>query len=407
MKQIELIINFLIGLFILGNLYYFSPLIGLSKDVVLVSLVLVTLLFSFSRFSSKIYNFLFFKLAISFIIMSLIFFFLTFLYSNYSPNFNNLIRVIWYTSFFVWTYGLYQHNIVLLFDSIIKWLVSILVVIIGISLFEYYNNNLFSQLIMNDSTENLTNVRFAGTYIDANSFAGALATYLFIYIRTSREKVFKWVYFLFTAYLINQSGSRMGLILLIIILVDLILDNFDFKSLLINKHLFTALFIVFFLMSAVLSNQIEFETNIQDNSETLFNRFFDDLGKTRAEASSNERMESLKSGLVAASGRNFIIPPGAIYFESKWKTDIKARHYPHNSIIFMFVEYGIYVIWPVYLLFVIWKRSKFLKIKVLFILLFFQLLLLPNAMYYSTFFLVVFYLDLCYENCRNTPVLKR
>ena len=73
----------------------------------------------------------------------------------------------------------------------------------------------------------------------------------------------------------------------------------------------------------------------------------------------------------------------------------------------MLVEYGLFALWPFYILFLVWQRSRVLKLKTLSILLLFQLLLLPNAMYYSTFFLIIFYIDFHYENSSNTSITKR
>ena len=194
MKIFEKQLNFLIGLIVLGNLYYLAPIVGLSKEIVLISLVFISLFFSIIRFSRRLFNLLFARLAISFVVLSIIFFLINSLLTNYSPAVNNLIRVIWYLSFFAWTYQLYQNDKELS-AIIIRWTTVILIIVGIISFFEYYYYNLFWQFIMEDHRDLTTKVRLAGTYIDANSFAGALATYLFIFMKTNKRNIFNWVYF--------------------------------------------------------------------------------------------------------------------------------------------------------------------------------------------------------------------
>ncbi len=403
MKIFEKRLNFLIGLIVLGNLYYLAPIVGLSKEIVLISLVFVSLFFSLIRFSRRLSNLLFVRLAISFVVLSIIFFLINSLLTNYSPAVNNLIRVIWYLSFFFWSYKLYQNDKELS-AVIIKWTTVILIIVGIISFFEYYYYNLFWQFIMDDPRELTTNVRLAGTYIDANSFAGALATYLFIFMKTNKRNIFNWVYFLVVAFLINLSGSRMGLLLIVIILLNHILAQLNLKNYKVKKELITTFFVLLISLLVFSVSKPDFEEN---NHETSISRIFDDTRKDRTETSSNQRIESLKNGLKAASGTNLIVPPGDIFFESKWENEVKARHYPHNSFIFMFVEYGLFALWPLYILFLVWQISRVLKLKTLYFLLLFQLLLLPNAMYYSTFFLIIFYIDFHYENSSNTSITKR
>lgn len=406
MKNLEKGLNFLIGLILLGNLYYLAPLVGLSKDIVVILVLSVSLFFSFIRFSIRFSNFLFVKIAIVFLLLSIMFFILNSLFSVYAPSFNNLIRVIWYVSFFGWTYKLYR-NEKELSDVFLKWTTVILIIISLISYFEYYNYNLFWEIIMNDPRELITNVRLAGTYIDANSFAAALVTYLFIFLRTNKSNIFNWIYFFAVAFLINLSGSRMGLLLIAIVFINHILFQPYFNKVKVIKILIMAFLMLLISVLMFSTKDIDFKANKQYTSETTISRVFDDSRNNRTEASTNERLESLKTGLNTAIGINLIIPPGAIYFESKWNDEVDSKHYPHNSIIYMFVEYGLFFLWPMYILFLVWKKSRVVKLKALFTLLLFQLLFLPNAMYYSTFFLIIFYIDFYYENSCNTSITKR
>ena len=193
----------------------------------------------------------------------------------------------------------------------------------------------------------------------------------------------------------------MGFILIVLSILPYIKVFFN-KLNIMKIVLSTGLIVIFGLIFSINSNFFTFDKN--ELSATIFDRMFTENQKSAA--STDERIESIKNGFKASTFSNLILPPGNFYFRSKWKNVIAVRHYPHSSFIYMLVEYGIYLLWPLFLMYLLYKKSKQTKLKILFLIMMTELLFLPNIVYYSTIFLVVFYIEMQYEYCRNFTILK-
>lgn len=394
----EKYLNFIIGLCVLGNLYYLSPLIGISSDYFIVFLFVISFIFFLKyNIKSKSPVLLIYILTFSFLALSIIFSILHSINNSYEFRINNILRILWYAFFFAWTYSYYKgKNILSLFS---KWSVVILSIIIIVSIFEVLLPSTFNQLLFNSETEIINTYRISGTYRDPNSLSAALITYTFIYIYINGINLKSLLYFLIAGILINISGSRMGGILLIL-LVFYLFKYFNLRRL-IKTLFFGVIFgaIAFFMINNIFSTGINFEFT------SVIDRFFNDENKISSNASNLERLESLKNG-IEFGWNNLFLPTGDFLYESKWAQE-QIFHYPHNSFIFLFAEYGIYFLWPLYIYFLLWKKSKVSKLNILYILSILMLFFLPNFMYYATFFFIFFFIEIIYENRCYSPLFNK
>jgi hypothetical protein len=396
-------LNFIVGLFVLSNLYFLNSLIGISRNSLIVSLMLISLVFFLKNFSFKLVSFLNFKLGLSFILLSAVFLILNIFFKDYQINPNDMFRVFWYMLFFGWTNALYKED-KKGFQQYIKRLCEVLLlVIVVISFFEYYFYLLFRALVAEDSDDLVQNIRLAGTFMDPNSFAGALSVFLFIYLKENGFTIKGWIYFLVSFLLINLSGSRLGLLLLLVIVLPYV---FNFKLIYLIKKSFLVVFFIG-MLSMLYLNVVKKEDNKEYNAVSTVDRIFNPEFQDKSEASNNERLGSIDDGIRASSISNLILPPGNFYFQSKWKQEIKGEHYPHSGFIYMLDEYGIYVFLPLLIVFMTYKKFLRSKNMPLFFLMIAQFLLLPNFMYYPIIFFIIFYIEMNYEYSRDCAIIKK
>jgi len=381
----EKLINLIVGIILFSNLYYLSPLLGLSSFSVLISLIIICscgFIFRYKRSFSKL---LMQKLTIRLIVLSFILFIIQIL-SDYKIYINDISRITLYTLYFGWTLFLFKNKIEL-YSHLKKQLFILFFLIIIMSFIEYYFYDLFHLIIDPEFITGRINKRLTITFLDPNAFAFALVSFAYIYTILEKSLIYKLAILFITLLLVNYTGSRLGLLLSLILLIQHLIIFSKNKSK--SKYLFLFLIFVSFLLVPKSNN---------DNSDkaSIVQRLTETKQSNNASASSNARISSLNDGLKASNLSNIILPPGNFLFRSKWKIEENGPHYPHSTFLYMIVEYGIYVFWPLLIFIPLYKKSKITKNRQLYFFLMIALFLLPNLIYYSTCFLIIFFIELEY-----------
>jgi len=385
----EKLVNFIVGILLFSNLYYLSPLFGLSYIPLLTSLIIICscgFIFRYKRSFSKL---LMLKLSFRLIVLSFILLSIQIL-SVYKIYINDILRITLYTFYFGWTLFLFKNKIEL-YSHIKKQFIVLFFLIIIMSYSEYYFYDLFHLIIDPEFITGQGNYRLTNTFLDPNAFAFALVSFAYIYTRLEKSILYKITIVFITFLLVNYTGSRLGLLLSLILLIKFVKIFLKNKSK--TKYLIFFLFFGYFLL-------IPNSNNDYSNKASIVQRLT--KKSNNASASSNARIRSLKNGLEASNLSNIILPPGNLFFRSKWEIDDNGRHYPHSTFLYMFVEYGIYVFWPLLIFIPLYKKAKITKNRQLFFILMVALSLLPNQIYYSSCFLIIFFIELEYISRLNT-----
>jgi len=393
----EKILNLIIGVIVLTNLYYLSPLIGLERLNVILILLLVSLIFYLVRFNKKSFRLSNHKLVLSITTLSFFFLIINYAFNNYTFYPNDIIRILIYLFYFNWTFFLYQNNSIKYRTYITKLIELIFIFVILMSLAEYFIPTIFRSIIFDDYIDYDNSIRLALTYRDSNSFATSICVFLFIYLKIKGITVKSTFLFLIVLLLVNLSGSRLGILLLIVLVFDVLKHHFNLKNMIVFS---TVLLVLSFSINLIVKDK-----TTETKTETVFERLFDKEKVQKSSSSLDQRFDSYQAGLDAISLSNIILPPGNFLFKSKWKQKIDKRHYPHSSFLYMIVEYGIFVIWPLIILFKLKKKSKKSKLNLLYYMLIISLFVLPNIIYYSIVFFIINHIE--YEYCNNFTISKK
>ena len=381
----ERLINLIIGILLFSNLYYFSPLLGLSNFSVLISLIIICSCGFIYRYKPSYSKLLMSKLTFRLIVLSFILLIIQIL-SGYEFYINDTARIILYTLYFGWTLFLFKNKINL-YSHLKKQLIILFFLIIIMSFTEYYFYDLFHLIIDPEFVIGRINKRLTITFLDPNAFAFALVSFAYIYTRLEKSLIYKLAIVFITLFLVNYTGSRLGLLLSLFLVFQTMIVFFKNSSK--SKYLFLFLISASFFLIPKSKN---------DNSDkaSIVQRLTETKQSNSASASSDARISSLKAGLKASNLSNIILPPGNFLFRSKWKIEENGPHYPHSTFLYMFVEYGIYAFWPLLIFIPLYKKSKITKNRQLYFFLMIALSLLPNLIYYSTCFLIIFFIELEY-----------
>ena len=312
-----------------------------------------------------------------------------------------MLRVFLYAFYFGWTFSLYKDNKVHFQKYLTRLLELVIIIIILMTYFEYFFYDIFKIMISEEFIDLGNERRIALTFMDPNSCAAALIVFLLIYINLNGYGFKSIIYLIVSILIINLTGSRLGFILIVISFFPLI-KPFIQKANIVKIILSLGFMITLGLLLAI--NSGFFTINENELSISAFDRMFD--GDQKSASSTDERIESIKNGVEASDFSNLVLPPGNFYFRSKWENVVAGKHYPHSSIIYMLVEYGLYLIWPLIFIYLLYKKSKQTNLKLLYLILIVELFFLPNAIYYSTFFLIFLYIEMQYEYSRNFTLLK-
>ena len=392
----EKVLNLFVGSFLLSNLYYLSPIVGLSNSSVIIFLIVVSFFGFILRFDLYNFKLLVTKLTFSLVILSFILFIINSLW-NYDIHINDIIRITCYTFYFCWTISIFKNKNSLLKIHLKKLLSILFFLIVIMTFFEYYFYEIFKLIIDNEFTPyaSTDGRRLAVTFRDPNSFAFAMISFVYVYIRLEKSPLKIFIALITTILIVNLTGSRLGLLLFVVLFIPLLIKffkNFNFSKVLLITLFLPTLFFV------------PISTNEDSKTDSLVERINDSEKVGGASESTSQRIESLEAGIRASNLSNIFIPPGNLLFRSKWESVVKARHYPHSTFLYMFVEYGIYIIWPLLILLLIYKKAKRVRTLGLYSILIIGFFLLPNVIYDSTTFFIIYYIE--YEYSSYTSIIN-
>jgi len=388
----EKVLNLFVGSFLLSNLYYLSPIVGLSNSSVIIFLIVVSFFGFILRFDLYNFKLLGTKLTFRIVTLSFILFIINSLW-NYEIHINDIIRITCFTFYFCWTISIFKNKNSLLKIHLKKLLSLMFFLIVIMSFFEYYFYEIFKLIMDAEFSPGSDGRRLAITFRDPNSFAFATISFVYVYIRLEKSPSKIFIALITTILIVNLTGSRLGLLTFAVLFFPLLIKffkNFNFsKVLLITLFLPTLFF-------------IPISTNEDSKTDSLVERIMESEKVGGASESSNQRLESIRAGIRASNLSNIFIPPGNLLFRSKWESVVNARHYPHSTFLYMFVEYGIYVIWPLLILIPLYKKAKRVRTLGLYSILIIGLLLLPNLIYDSTAFFIIYYIGHEYSSYSST-----
>ncbi len=357
-KSIILHINGILFASVLSMLYYLLPILGISQVVFFVIFISVVL---FSYFANES---LLKKLGyLEYLILALIFISVV-LYviniNNYkNPFFNDLIRLFCFFLFLRYLKSLKILERILFFKIFVSYTILFILPV----LYMEYNFNIEFKLFMaklfdSEYNENIINTRLAGLIGDSNALSFLLVILTLIFTDTNYKLFIKIIVIFFMITAIFYSGSRMGLLMVIL----LFLRYFGFFRSILFFSFFSILF--FFLVGHL---------DFRDASD-----------------SDNDRMDSIISAWNYLISSDFIIPLGNILYKNNYLNLSSANHYPHLGFLYLFTEYGLFFVPIFVLLFFLFRRVFYSDLYLFFILLL-AIFLLPNQIYYFTFYLALIY----------------
>lgn len=394
MFRIEKITNFIVGLILLNNLYLISGILGIPNNFIIVLCFVISLFYFILNFNKDIFvNLLNNWNTIFYLTFSILFCIIDWLINNSKPNFNDIIRVLIYSLYFTWTFIIYNDALALK-----KWLVKICfysIIILTIEgLIESLLPEFFYLLLSTGNIAKKQLSRIGGTLIDANCYSGIFCLYLVVlYYEWDRKgNIFKEIVFfllvIITIYITELSGSRQTLLMLVVFLFYLFLKNFSVK-----KFIYLIVFLVVsFCSLLIFSNQIE--TYLDKNQSSSVARFVSGNNSSQSTKSNEERKNSILAGATLMVDNNFIFGPGIINFTSRWENYTQNEiPFPHNGFVFIFTQFGIYALIPIFIMYLVAKRSYNEKIFLFYVLLVIHYSLVPNLMYYCTTYFALFYID--------------
>lgn len=392
--KLERKLNLIIGVILFDNLYYLSALLHLPNSAVLGPGLLITAWFLQRRIKfPQVMNLLSSWFAIGFVLLSVVMAIPEKLLYPYAFNPNDLIRAVWYAMFFAWTYFLYN-DWVELKQALVKMAVWALSILIIQGFVENAFPLLFRMVLMPDLFR--VNMRIGGTLVDSNAYAMAVVTmFTVLSIFGSTQKKWKkwgiWLLAVLSLYMVDLSGSRMGLLLIFLLLVHWWIPYF-------RKWHLAALAVVL-MLSGITFKVFEGPIGIYaaQNPNSTVSRVLFNKENTRSSGSDQERTVSLNAGLAFAKSNFYIWGPGAMFFMEAYVTFTGGGvPVPHNGILFLICQYGLLAVVFFYLFFLSGKRAWHGAVFLFFAYLMVGFNLLPNSCYYCSQFLLLFLIDIHY-----------
>ena len=393
--KIEKIINISVGIMLLTNLYLFSGVFGIPSDYIIVLCLLISAMFFLINFNityfinqTNNWN------TVFFVLISIPLCFLDWIINHSTPAFNDFIRVLIYCFYFSWTFSFYKD-----FSKLKNWFViistSTFIILVIEGLVENANPILFSFVFSGSNQKKILLTRIAGSIVDPNAYSGLL-TFLTIIIYFewfNKDVIYKKIIFIVmnitTLYLIELSGSRQGLLMYLCFLLYLFFKNINVKKVI----LLASSIIIIVLLIIASWNQVT--TYVEKNPTASISRFVAGDNSSNSNQSNFERKNSLIAGLDLCIDNYFLYGPGLLNFTSRWD-NFTIHHVPHNGILFIFTEFGILGIVPLFVLYKIAVRSIKSSVLVFFVVLFINYSFLPNSMFYCAVYFASFYIDTKY-----------
>lgn len=382
--------NFLIftGVFLLNNLYLLTGKIPL---ILLFGTSLIKLLPQVSKiFKNSLTRFYLIIFFLSGFILS---FRLTESFYYDYLIFEDLFRIVIYLVFFNLIILYKRPERTNLLHSIITYSLHV-GIIIGV--IQFFIPTEFNMWVMKIGGEHLkvmpeNKFRVGGAWLDPNSYAATIVIMLAYYIQKKLRSSFgaiDWYLLILVGFLVNVSGSRLGLLMLGLLLLRLLWVKFSSKTLI---PLVFGLIIVIAGFNAYIQN---LESN---NNVTVLSRFFGNNERIKFEAShsSNLRLQTFSNGIEFAT-EHLGLGHGLFLFKNYYwdynMAKMRYHNYPHNWFIYTLAEFGI---WSFLLFIFVFKwflQARRNNQLFLFFLFACMLMLLSNIAYYPTFFLCITYL---------------
>ena len=222
----EKALNLFVGSVLLSNLYYLSPTVGLPNSSVIYFLFITSFIGFMLRFKLSNLKLIGTKLTISLISLSFILFMLNSLW-NYDYHLNDLVRIACYTFYFCWTISIFKNNSSLLNNHFKRLLTILFFLIVTMSFFEYYFYEIFKLIIDDDFISYGNKRRLAVTFRDPNSFAFAIISFTYIFMRLEKSTAKILISLIVTILLLNLTGSRLGLLLFLFLFYPVLLKFFN------------------------------------------------------------------------------------------------------------------------------------------------------------------------------------
>ena len=335
--------------------YYLMPWFGINQYTFWLIAFAVFFAQYISRLKGGFKNVLISMFLVYLIATSLLLYLLN-LSSYTAPFFNDIIRLFYFSLFLQVFYklGVAEQKRLLHLIANYSFLLALPALII-----EYLFPKAFYFFyfeLMDASKEMVVRTRMASFIGDSNSLAFVLAIIFYLQLNTKRGKVLKFSILSALTFFIFCTGSRMGLLMLAVLLIR----YFGFW-----RVMFMTLISLFVFYCS------SFDAQLRENSS----------------ASDTARLNSILDALEFISFKTFFYPMGNVFFKNNYRIFSDASHFPHFGFLYNLIEYGIFALG----LFIIQAHmllSVYVKDRVSFIILLMSLLFLPNQIYYMGFYLL-------------------
>lgn len=401
-KKVENIINLVIGIIILNNLYYLTGLLGTSSLPVILLCLLVSIAFFIKSFNkNEFVCYLNNWNSLFYLLVSIPLGFIDFVLNGTIPVFNDFIRVCLYLFYFSWSFSINSD-----FQKIKKWFVRISATSIIVLLIQGVienSNPVFFSVLLSTNVEKRVLSRIAGTLIDSNSYAAAICSYSFIlfYEYFPKKTMIRNIVLFFTFglcfYLTDLAGSRQGLLMLLVFFFLIFFVNLSIKKIkIVGLFVIGVIFTVIIMFNSI-SNYVA------ENPSSSIARLFFSSENERSLQSNLDRTHSLEDGIKLIADNYFIYGPGTLNFASRWASFSEA-HEPHNGFLFLLTQFGILGFIPIFILYLAGKRAYISQVFIFYLTLIIHFSLQPNEMYYGNMFLCLFYIDTKYYFLNNENI---
>ena len=175
----EKLLNIVVGVISLSNLYYLSAIVGLPNSTVIIFTFIISFIGFIFRFNSSNFRLLGTKLTYRLVVLSFILLIINSI-SNYEFYYNDIIRILGYSFYFCWTFSIFKNQKFLLEIHLKKILKILFLLIVLMSFFEYFFYEIFKLIIDNEFILTENKRRLAVTFLDPNSFSFAIISFTYI-----------------------------------------------------------------------------------------------------------------------------------------------------------------------------------------------------------------------------------
>jgi hypothetical protein len=406
-QVIERKLHFSIGAILLLNLYLLTGIFKMPYLPVLIFCLVVATFFLINRFDRSVFFSLVNNWNTLFYILFSLFFMLIQLASAENQlefKFNDSIRIVIYTIYFSWTAFLYQGKAN--FTSFIFQLSLVCFLILLVEgIIEMLDPFLFALMLSENVSK--TMLRLGGTFADANAYSNAVVIFGFMVFKfmpnmpNNRKVGLFFFVFVTMLYLVELSGSRQGILLLIVLCVYF-LPNFIRKI-----GLRKMLIVLFALLLLLLTLSPFIYQYLLQNPDSSLARVLFDSENPKSINSDLERSSAMIAGLTYIKNHFYLYGTGMFLFENEWSNYVQVKiPYPHNSFVYLFCQYGIGALLFFYFLWISTKRAFSQHLWPLMLMLFIQLFLLPNPVYYPIHYFTLFVIDLCWLNKDQNVIIE-